>query len=184
MRDDLLIRVAHSVEPEAFGSTSEAWAAAMNAAWDGDVDTPEVLEVQQAAASAGAWNAVYVLSAVAGLETSVLIDAEGTVFIDWGSPGLVPLRAHVGAMAPFQVWVHTHPRFDAYWSGTDRQSLANGTGVLREALVLGYDGVKRARNLGEDEPETERIAGVPALNAWSQETPTPWPAAWPVEVSA
>ena len=54
MRDDLLIRVAHSVEPEAFGSTSEAWAAAMNAAWDGDVDTPEVLEVQQAAASAGA----------------------------------------------------------------------------------------------------------------------------------
>ena len=153
MRDDLLIRVAHSVEPESFGSTTEAWAAAMNAAWDGDVDTPEVLEVQQAAASAGAWNAVYVLSAVAGLETSVLIDAEGSVFIDWGSPGLVPLRAHVGAMAPFQVWVHTHPRFDAYWSGTDRQSLANGTGVLREALVLGYDGVKRARNLGEDEPE-------------------------------
>ncbi|MEC7111415.1 MAG: hypothetical protein VXX03_04685, partial [Candidatus Thermoplasmatota archaeon] len=160
MRDDLLIRVAHSVKPEAFGTTSEAWAAAMNAAWDGDVDTPEVLEVQQAAASAGAWNAVYVLSAVAGLETSVLIDAEGTVFIDWGSPGLVPLRAHVGAMAPFQVWVHTHPRFDAYWSGTDRQSLANGTGVLREALVLGYDGVNRARNLGEDEPEAERISGL------------------------
>ena len=97
MRDDLLIRVAHSVEPESFGSTTEAWAAAMNAAWDGDVDTPEVLEVQQAAASAGAWNAVYMLSAVAGLETSVLIDAEGSVFIDWGSPGLVPLRAHVGA---------------------------------------------------------------------------------------
>lgn len=184
MREDALVQVALSVNPEGFGCTDEEWAAAMGAAWDGDVDTPEVLNVQQRAALAGAWNAVYVLSAVAGLETSVLIDAEGTVFIDWGSPGLVPLRAHVGALAPFQVWVHTHPRFDAYWSGTDRQSLANGTGVLRKALVLGYDGVKQARNLGDEGDAGERIGGSPALNAWSQEEPTPWPAAWPNEVMA
>ena len=184
MKDDVLIRVAQSVEPDSFGCTIGEWAEAINTAWDGEVDTPEVLKVQQAAASAGAWNAVYVLSAVAGLETSVLIDAEGTVFIDWGSPGLVPLRAHVGAMAPFQVWVHTHPRFDAYWSLTDRQSLANGTGVLNEALVLGFDGVKRARNLGEDEPDAPRIGGSPALSAWSQEDPAPWPMAWPAEVAA
>ena len=106
------------------------------------------------------------------------------MFIDWGSPGLVPLRAHVGAMAPFQVWVHTHPRFDAYWSATDRQSLANGAGVLNEALVLGFDGVKRARNLGANEPDTTRIGGSPALDAWSQEDPAPWPSAWPAGVKA
>ena len=97
---------------------------------------------------------------------------------------LVPLRAHVGAMAPFQVWVHTHPRFDAYWSATDRQSLANGAGVLNEALVLGFDGVKRARNLGANEPDTTRIGGSPALDAWSQEDPAPWPSAWPAGVKA
>ena len=184
MKDNVLIRVAQSVEPDKFGCTIDEWTDAINAAWDAEVDTPAVLNVQQAAARAGAWNAVYVLSAVAGLETSVLVDAEGAVFIDWGSPGLVPLRAHVGAMAPFQVWVHTHPRFDAYWSATDRQSLANGTGVLSEALVLGFDGVKRARNLGPDEPETTRIGGSPALDAWSQEAPSPWPQAWPAEVEA
>ena len=184
MKEDVLIRVAHSVEPGSFGSTIDEWADAIDAAWDGEVDTPAVLNVQQAAARAGAWNAVYVLSAVAGLETSVIVDAEGAVFIDWGSPGLVPLRAHVGAMAPFQVWVHTHPRFDAYWSVTDRQSLANGTGVINEALVLGFDGIKRARNLGEDEPDAARIGGSPALDAWSQEDPAPWPMAWPAEVEA
>jgi len=184
MREDALVQVALSVNPEGFGCTDEAWVAAMNAAWDGDVDTPEVLNVQEHAAQAGAWNAVYVLSAVAGLETSVLIDAEGSVFIDWGSPGLVPLRPHVGALAPFQVWVHTHPRFDAYWSGTDRASLANGAGVLLRALVLGYNGVKQARNLGDDDDASDRIGGSPALDKWSQEAPTPWPTAWPVEVSA
>ena len=55
------------MEPESFGSTTGV-GRGHERRMDGDVDIPEVLEVQQAAASAGAWNAVYVLSAVAGLK--------------------------------------------------------------------------------------------------------------------
>ena len=77
----------------------------------------EVIEVQSNAALLGRWDVVYVLSRLAGLETSVLIDAEDNVSVDWGSPGRVALSPPVGCAAPFKVWTHTHPGFDAYWSG-------------------------------------------------------------------
>ena len=50
-------------------------------------------------------------------------------------------------MAPFKLWVHTHPGFDAYWSGTDRLSLANAGPMIETALVLGSTGVKRSLNM-------------------------------------
>ena len=82
----------------------------------------EVIEVQSNAALLGRWDVVYVLSRLAGLETSVLIDAEDNVSVDWGSPGRVALSPPVGCATPFKVWTHTHPGFDAYWSGTDPNS--------------------------------------------------------------
>ncbi|MEC8736356.1 MAG: hypothetical protein VXX39_05305, partial [Candidatus Thermoplasmatota archaeon] len=105
-----------------------------------EVNNPILLKAQKQAAKTNDWKFVYQLSKVAGLETSVLIDAKGRIQIDWGSPGLVPLKPFFGAKAPFSMWVHTHPSMSAYWSITDRRSLAHSTGILERAMVLGEEG--------------------------------------------
>ena len=89
-------------------------------------------------------------SLIAGLETSVLIDANGEIQIDWGSPGRVPLRPPVGMIA-FRVWVHTHP--DSKHIGAYRQKQPCNCGILSRALVLGAPGIKQSRNIG---PENAR----------------------------
>ena len=55
----------------------------------------EIMEIQAKAALLDRWDVVYVLSRLAGLETSVLIDAEDNVSVDWGSPGRVALAPPV-----------------------------------------------------------------------------------------
>jgi len=181
---DELVDLLLGVDAAAFDVEAESWTNALEAAFDRRVHDEELQDVQRAAASHGCWNAVYALSAASGLETSVLIDAEGTVFIDWGSPGLVPVRMHVGALAPFRVWTHTHPRFGAYWSSTDRESLGIATGIVRTALVLGRDGVKRAQNATFEANVEERLATTGALASWSAEAPVPWTEDWQQEAFA
>lgn len=184
MVGDELLDLLLGIDPEGFGCDAHAWSHAMELAVTQQVGEPALLNVQRAAAEQGAWNAVYGLSALAGLETSVLIDDEGTVFIDWGTSGLVPLGEHVGALAPFRVWTHTHPRFEAYWSSTDLGSLAIGTGVVRTALVLGRNGIKRARNATFGEGGTEVLAESGPLAQWSAEEAVGWTANWEAEASA
>jgi hypothetical protein len=110
------------------------------------------------------------------LETSVLIDAEDNVSVDWGSPGRVALAPPVGCAAPFKVWTHTHPGFDAYWSGTDTHSLAIGSGIVAKALVLGAPGIKQSLNatLATVDGEMNRISPNGPLNHWTDEAVTPW----------
>lgn len=136
----------------------------------------EVIEVQSNAALLGRWDVVYVLSRLAGLETSVLIDAEDNVSVDWGSPGRVALSPPVGCAAPFKVWTHTHPGFDAYWSGTDTNSLAIASGIVSKALVLGAPGIKQSLNasLADVDEGTERLLANGPLSNWTQEPVTPW----------
>lgn len=136
----------------------------------------EVIEVQSNAALLGRWDVVYVLSRLAGLETSVLIDAEDNVSVDWGSPGRVALSPPVGCAAPFKVWTHTHPGFDAYWSGTDTNSLAIASGIVSKALVLGAPGIKQSLNasLTDVGEGTERLLANGPLSNWTQEPVTPW----------
>ena len=136
----------------------------------------EVIEVQSNAALLGRWDVVYVLSRLAGLETSVLIDAEDNVSVDWGSPGRVALSPPVGCAAPFKVWTHTHPGFDAYWSGTDTNSLAIASGIVSKALVLGAPGIKQSLNasLTDVDEGTERLLANGPLSNWTQEPVTPW----------
>ena len=136
----------------------------------------EVIEVQSNAALLGRWDVVYVLSRLAGLETSVLIDAEDNVSVDWGSPGRVALSPPVGCAAPFKVWTHTHPGFDAYWSGTDTNSLAIASGIVSKALVLGAAGIKQSihASLTDVAGGTERLLTNGPLSNWTKEPVTPW----------
>ena len=64
--------------------TDEEWEAACSAATERVVDDPVLLDVQRKLSQADRWDGVYVLSVMAGLETSVLIDADDRVYLDWG----------------------------------------------------------------------------------------------------
>ena len=140
-----------------------------------EVNNPVLLDAQEQAAKTNDWKFVYQLSKVAGLETSVLIDAEGRIQIDWGSPGLVPLKPFFGAKAPFSIWVHTHPSMSAYWSITDRRSLAHSTGILERAMVLGEEGFKIAKNtLHISTPVDYRLGDNTQLALWTDEEVISW----------
>ena len=71
-------------------------------------------------------------------EVSVLIDRDGNTWVDIGSSGEVRLAPAFGSVAPYQLWLHTHP-FSAYASSTDRSTLASCSMILEQAIVLGHD---------------------------------------------
>jgi hypothetical protein len=154
----------------------ETWEDICNLAEDKKVDAPILIQFQSKSASAGRWDAVYAISLLAGLETSVLIDADDMVFIDWGTSGRVPLKPPVGARMPFKIWAHTHPGFPAYWSATDTNSLAIGSGILRQAIVLGAPGSKTAINLAfNDDYECQNTINANGpLSNWSDEPVIAW----------
>lgn len=74
------------------------------------------------------------------------------------------------------MWTHTHPGFEAYWSGTDTNSLAIASGIVSKALVLGAPGIKQSRNatLVSVDDEVNRISLKEPLNHWTEEPVTPW----------
>ena len=153
----------------------EMWGRACIAAQERRVDDEDLLTVQRMLAQAGRWDGVYVLSVMAGLETSVLIDADEKIFIDWGTAGQVTLQPPVGGRIPFKLWVHTHPRFASYWSSTDTNSLSLGTGILESAMVLGQPGPKHSSNRSLIEAEEDAmLSDRGPLSQWTDEEPVPW----------
>ena len=56
--------------------SEQAWELACEAAVQRRTDDADLLDVQRILSEAGRWDGVYVLSVMAGLETSVLIDAD------------------------------------------------------------------------------------------------------------
>ena len=124
-------------------------------------------------ASRGEWDSIYFLSASAGRELSVLFDAENVVHVDWGGPGLVPLHPPLGISIPFRLWVHTHPHGHAYWSSTDRQSIAQGTIILEQAQVLGGNGILSTTRMENPSSEGRLDASGP-LARWTEEQVLPW----------
>ena len=155
--------------------SDETWQRACLAAEEKRVDDGDLLEAQRLLSEAGRWDGVYILSVMAGLETSVLIDAENKIFIDWGTAGQVTLQPPVGGRSPFKLWVHTHPRFASYWSSTDKTSLSLGTLILESAMVLGQPGPKHSSNRSLIEVNESTFIGEDGpLNQWSEEAPVPW----------
>ena len=63
----------------------EMWSHVTEMAQQRQIDDEVLLDVQQRAAQNGRWDVVYAISVLAGLETSVLIDAENVISIDWGT---------------------------------------------------------------------------------------------------
>jgi hypothetical protein len=163
-------------DAESLHLSDEAWDMACLAASERRVDDEHLLNAQRLLAQSNRWDGVYILSVMAGLETSVLIDADDKVFIDWGTAGQVTLQPPVGGRLPFKLWVHTHPRFAAYWSSTDTNSLALGTSILESAMVLGQPGPKHSSNRSMVEVnQTAFIRDDGPLNQWTEEAPVPWP---------
>ena len=153
----------------------EVWERACTAAQERRVNDEDLLSAQRMLAQAGRWDGVYVLSVMAGLETSVLIDADEKIFIDWGTAGQVTLQPPVGGRIPFKLWVHTHPRFASYWSSTDTTSLSLGTGILESAMVLGQPGPKHSSNRSLVEVnDGSMLSEQGPLSQWTDEDPVPW----------
>ena len=155
--------------------SDDVWERACIAAQERRVDDADLLTAQRMLAQAGRWDGVYVLSVMAGLETSVLIDADEKIFIDWGTAGQVTLQPPVGGRIPFKLWVHTHPRFASYWSITDTTSLSLGTGILESAMVLGQPGPKHSSNRSLIEVDDDStLSSQGPLSQWTDEEPVPW----------
>jgi len=104
----------------------------------GEYESERVFETIALLALGKEWADLWAISHRMNREISALIDSEGRVYVDIGEPGEVRLAPPSGASIPFRTWIHTHP-MDAYWSETDRETLAICSEILDEAYVLGND---------------------------------------------
>ena len=131
----------------------------------GDHDSIVIRETIGQLALEGRWSEIWAIADSMGREVSILLDRRNRAFVDIGTAGRVNLSPPDGSEVPFRLWVHTHPR-DAYWSSTDRGSLALYSGLLDEALVLGFDHLKRSVN-GSGHTNPLELEGP--LSRWSSE---------------
>ena len=110
----------------------------------GELESPVVLETIAALALAGfqgesdKWEPLWKIADHMKKEVSVLIDRDGKTWVDIGSRGEVRLSPAFGSIAPYQLWLHTHP-YSAYASSTDRETLASCSMILEQAIILGHD---------------------------------------------
>ncbi len=110
----------------------------------GNLESAVVRETIAALALAGfrgesdKWEHLWKIADHMKKEVSVLIDRDGNTWVDIGSSGEVRLAPAFGSVAPYQLWLHTHP-FSAYASSTDRGTLASCSMILEQAIVLGHD---------------------------------------------
>jgi|TARA_B110000914_G_C15462612_1_gene446628 hypothetical protein len=112
------------------------------------------------------WISLWNLADSLGREVSVLYDKNSTIWVDIGTSGRVELSPPIGSFTPYKLWIHTHP-LDAYWSSTDKDTIAAYSEILDEALVLGHDHFKRTVKLDNFSPHTLDKTGP--LSNWSDE---------------
>lgn len=110
----------------------------------GEHESLEVLETIAALAISGfggevdKWEELWKVADSMSKEVSVLLDRELQAWVDIGTRGEVRLAPAVGSIAPYRLWLHTHP-WSAYASSTDRETLASCSMILEQAIVLGHD---------------------------------------------
>ncbi len=116
------------------------------------------------------WQDLWDIADRIGCEVSVLIDADDKIYVDIGTSGKVTAAPPVGAKVPFKLWIHTHP-MDAYWSRTDRDTLACFTGLLHKAVVLGHDHYKQTvfSQSTDSEFPLSALGDVGPLSSWTSE---------------
>tara|TARA_B100000963_G_scaffold249502_1_gene218508 strand:- start:2697 stop:3152 length:456 start_codon:yes stop_codon:yes gene_type:complete len=115
------------------------------------------------------WDKIYQISEFFGQEISILVDAQERIFVDWGSISRVELTPPLGSVVPFKLWLHTHPRNQAFWSETDQYSLFIAERILEQAIVLGMDGILSTSN-------TNLLELKPSINqsCWTLEQVASW----------
>ena len=115
------------------------------------------------------WDKIYQISEFFGQEISILVDAQERIFVDWGSISRVELTPPLGSVVPFKLWLHTHPRNQAFWSETDQYSLFIAERILEQAIVLGMDGILSTSN-------TNLLELKPSIDqsCWTSEQVTAW----------
>lgn len=115
------------------------------------------------------WDKIYQISEFFGQEISILVDAQERIFVDWGSISRVELTPPLGSVVPFKLWLHTHPRNQAFWSETDQYSLFIAERILEQAIVLGMDGILSTSN-------TNLLELKPSIDqsCWTLEQVTAW----------
>ena len=85
-----------------------------------------------------------------GREVQVVIDGKMNIYISAGDPGFVWFKEPpTGMTLPIECWIHTHPFGQAYFSGTDWNTIRTWEPVMNSAIVLG------------DEESMEWIKGQP-----------------------
>ena len=112
------------------------------------------------------WISLWSLADDLGREVSILYDQNSTMWVDVGTSGRVELAPPIGSLTPYKLWIHTHPR-DAYWSSTDRNTIAIYTEILDEAIVLGHDHFKRT--IKSDNFYSNSLDDIGPLRKWSDE---------------
>jgi|ETNvirenome_2_60_1030617.scaffolds.fasta_scaffold10275_8 hypothetical protein len=72
-------------------------------------------------------------------EVQVVIDRHDMLFMSVGTPGFVSFDGHFpkGMVIPLKEWIHTHPFGQAYFSGTDKNTVKIWHSLLESATVLG-----------------------------------------------
>ena len=142
----------------------------VNAVQSGDLRADAILQSLAYYAVEGDWQGVWILADAMKREISLLFDSQGLIWVDVGTPGMVRLSPPMGSRLPLRLWVHSHP-WDAYWSGTDRRTLATVSGILEKAFVLGHDHMVRA--ICKEDLSTEssdrRLAVEGPLMQWTDE---------------
>ena len=93
-------------------------------------DENQIKEMLSLLGKENRWSEVWIISHALGVEIRWIEDAKEDVWVDIGGPGDVSLEPPIGALLPFRLWVHTHP-WDAYWSVTDRRTLAAYCGLIQ-----------------------------------------------------
>ena len=131
----------------------------------GDYDSELVREHIAGLAEGRRWQEIWHIGDRLLREVSVLIDAEDKIYIDIGTSGEVKMAPPEDAKVPFKLWIHSHPR-DAYWSPTDRDTIACYTGLLETAAVLGHDHYKMTCHT---ESPSSSLEPEGPLSSWSSE---------------
>ena len=112
------------------------------------------------------WISLWGLADDLGREVSILYDNNSTIWVDIGTSGRVELAPPIGSVTPYKLWIHTHPR-DAYWSSTDRDTIAIYSEILDEAIVLGHDHFKRT--IKSKDTSSDSLEAVGPLKKWTDE---------------